>query len=180
MENFIKKIGWTSILTSVVFAILGMIIYFNPNTTFAIITYIIGAISIIMGIPRIITYFKAKSDYEAYNYDLISGIIAILLGIVIMICSNFIQAFLRIAIGIWILYSGAIRTGAAIRLQKLDVKASAWITVLIIAIMMIAFGLYIVAVPGSVISVIGILMIVYSVMDIIEEFMFMKTVKDIE
>ena len=50
MENFIKKIGWTSILTSVVFAILGLIIYFNPNTTFAIITYIIGQLSAVISI----------------------------------------------------------------------------------------------------------------------------------
>ena len=128
MENFIKKMGWTSILTSIVFAILGLIIYYNPNTTFQIITYIIGAAFIIMGIPRIVTYFKAKVDYEAYNYDLVSGIIAILLGIVVIVCSNFIQAFLRISIGGWILYSGAIRLGGAIRLKKLNVNDNAWVT----------------------------------------------------
>ena len=180
MENFIKKIGWTSILTSIVFAVLGLIIYYNPNTTFTVITYIIGAIFIIMGIPRIISYFKAKSDYEAYNYDLIYGIIAILLGIVVMICSNFIEAFLRIAIGVWIIYSGAIRIGAAIRLQRLSANKYAWITVLAIAILMIIFGFYIVVVPGSIVSAIGILMVIYSIMDIIEEVIFMKNVKNLE
>ena len=179
MENFIKKIGWTSILTSIIFAILGLIIYYNPNTTFQIITYIIGAIFIIMGIPRIVTYFKAKVDFEAYNYDLVYGIIAILLGIVVIVCSNFIEAFLRIAIGVWILYSGAIRIGAAIRLQNLNASKYAWITVLVLAIIMIIFGLYIVAVPGSVISIIGILMIIYSVMDILEEIIFMQNVKNL-
>ena len=180
MEKFVKKMGWTSILTSIVFAILGLMIYYNPNTTFKVITYIIGVIFIIIGIPRIVSYFTAKSDYEAYNYDLAYGIIAILLGIVVMICSNFIEAFLRIAIGVWILYSGAIRIGAAIRLQKLNANKYAWITVLVIAIIMIIFGLYIITVPGSVVATIGILMLIYSVMDIVEELIFMKNIKYLE
>lgn len=180
MDNFIKKMGWTSILTSIVFAVLGLIIYFNPNTTFKVITYIIGIIFIIIGIPRIVSYFKAKADFEAYNYDLVYGIIAILLGIVVIICSNFIEAFLRIAIGVWILYSGAIRLGGAIRLKKLNASEYAWVTVLLIAIIMIIFGLYIITVQGSVISIIGILMLIYSVMDIIEEVIFMQNVKNLE
>lgn len=180
MENFIKKMGWTSILTSIVFAILGFIIYYNPNTTFTVITYIIGAIFIVMGIPRIVSYFKTKANFEAYNYDLVYGIIAILLGIVVIVCSNFIEAFLRIAIGVWILYSGVIRIGAAIRLQNINASKYAWITMLAIAIVMIIFGLYIVAVPGSVVATIGILMVIYSVMDIIEELIFMQNVKNLD
>ena len=45
--------GWTSILTSIIFAILGLIIYYNPNTTFQIIT-VQGSIISIMGILMII------------------------------------------------------------------------------------------------------------------------------
>ena len=45
--------GWTSILTSIIFAILGLIIYYNPNTTFQIIT-VQGSIISIIGILMII------------------------------------------------------------------------------------------------------------------------------
>ena len=180
MESFFKKIGFTSILTSFVFAILGIIIYFNPNTTFKIITYIIGAIFIIMGVPRIITYFKAKADYEEFNYTLIYGVISVLLGIVVIICSSFIEAFLRIAIGVWILYSGAVRFSGAIRLKRFNASEYAWVTVLLIAIIMIIFGLYIITVQGSIISIIGILMIIYSIMDIIEELILIKNINNLE
>ena len=49
--------GWTSILTSIIFAILGLIIYYNPNTTFQIITVqgsIIGILMIIYSVMDII------------------------------------------------------------------------------------------------------------------------------
>lgn len=40
-------------------------------------------------------------------------------------------------------------------------------------------GLYIIAVPGTVMMTIGIIMVIYGIMDIIEEVIFMKNVKDI-
>lgn len=179
MEQFFKKMGWTSILTSCIFAIIGLIIAYHPDTTFQFITYVIGAIFIAMGVIKMIEYFKAKGSYDLYNYELVYGIIAVLLGLVVIICSNVIEAFLRIAIGIWILYSGAMRLGLSFKLQKLEVSKMAWITVLIISIIMILFGLYIIAVPGAIITTIGILMVAYAIMDIIEEVIFMQNVKNI-
>ena len=58
---------------------------------------------------------------------------------------------------------------------KVDIKV-----VHIIAIIMIIFGLYIITVPGSVVATIGILMLIYSVMDIVEELIFMKNIKYLE
>lgn len=179
MDQFLRKMGWTSILTSCIFAILGLIIAYNPNTIFQFITYVIGAIFIAMGVIKMIEYFKAKGSYDLYNYELVYGIIAILLGLVVIVCSNLIEAFLRIAIGIWILYSGAMRLGLSFKLQKLEANKVAWITVLVISIIMILFGLYIITVPGAIVSTIGILMVSYAVMDIIEEVIFMENVKNI-
>lgn len=179
MEQFFKKIGWTSIITSLAFTVLGIIIAYNPNTTFQIISYILGAILIAYGILKVIEYFKVKGSYDLYNYELVYGIIACLLGIVVIVCSGMIEALLRILIGIWIVYSGAMRLGLAMKLQKLDTDNKIWVPVLLIALAMLICGLYIIAVPGTVIMTIGIIMVIYGIMDIIEEVIFMKNVKDI-
>ena len=179
MEQFFKKIGWTSIITSLAFTVLGIIIAYNPNTTFQIISYVLGAILIAYGILKIIEYFKVKGSYDLYNYELVYGIIACLLGIVVIVCSGMIEALLRILIGIWIVYSGAMRLGLAMKLQKLDTDNKIWVPVLLIALAMLICGLYIIAVPGTVMMKIGIIMVIYGIMDIIEEVIFMKNVKDI-
>lgn len=178
MEQFFKKMGWTSIFTSLIFAILGIVIAYYPNTTFQFITYVLGTIFIVVGIIKIVEYFKVRGSYDVYNNELIYGVIAILLGLVVIICSNLIEAFFRIILGIWILYSGAIRLGLSFKLQKLETNNAAWITVLIIATLMILCGLYIITVPGAIISTIGTIMVVYSVMDIIEEVIFMQNIKN--
>ena len=179
MEQFFKKIGWTSIVTSLGFAILGIIIAYNPNTTFQIISYVLGAILIAYGVLKVIEYFKMKDVNSLYSSELSFGIIAALFGIVVIVCSDMIETMIRILIGIWIVYSGVMRLGLAIRLQKFDSDNRIWVPVLFIALAMLLCGIYIIASPGAVMMTIGIIMVVYAVMDIIEEIIFMKNVKDI-
>lgn len=179
MEQFFKKMGWTSIVTSLAFAVLGIIIAYNPNTTFKVISYMLGGILVAIGVFKVIGYFKSKGSYDIYNYELVYGIIACLLGIVVILCNEMIEAFLRILIGIWIVYSGAMRLGLAMKLQKMNSDNKIWVPVLLIALTMLICGLYIIAVPGTVMMTIGIIMVIYGIMDIIEEVIFMKNVKEI-
>ena len=54
MEKFLKKAGWTSVLTSIIFAIIGLIMIFFPDTTMKFISTILGAFFIIIGILKVI------------------------------------------------------------------------------------------------------------------------------
>lgn len=178
MEQILKKMGWASIITSLIFAIIGLIIAYNPNTTFQIISYVIGALFIAFGVLKILEYFKTKGSYDLYNYELTYGIIAVLIGLVVIVWSEMIETLLRILVGIWIIYSGAMRLGLALKLQKLDSDNRIWVVVLLIALAILFCGLFIIANPGTLIATIGIIMVVYAVMDIIEEVIFIKNVKD--
>lgn len=90
-----------------------------------------------------------------------------------------IETLLRIMVGVWIVYSGAMRLGLALKLQKIDTDNKIWVAVLLIAIAILVCGLFIIANPGTLIATMGILMVVYAVMDIIEEIIFIKNVKEI-
>lgn len=179
MQQFLKKIDWTSIITSLAFAILGLIVAYNPNTTFQIISNVLGAILIAYGVIKILEYFKFKDVNSLYSSELSFGIIAVLLGLVVIVCSDMIEAMIRILIGIWIVYSGCMRLGLAIKLQKFDSDSRIWIPGLIIAIAMLICGLYIITSQGAIMMTIGIIMVAYAVMDIIEEVIFMKNIKNI-
>ena len=179
MEQFFKKMGWTSIITSLGFAILGLVITYNPNTTFQIISYVLGGIFIAYGVIKIIEYFRMKYVNRIYNSELSFGVISALFGIVVIVCSDMIEAMIRILIGIWILYSGIMRVGLALRIQKFDSDNKLWIPVLLIALLMLICGIFIILSPGAVMMTIGIIMVVYAVMDIIEEVIFMRNIKDI-
>ena len=177
LKQLLKKTGWISILESLVFGILGAIVIWKPEETIKVISYVLGIIFITIGILKIINYFLTKEKYDFYNYDLIYGLMTCVLGIVTIVYSNTISSILRIIIGIWIIYSSFIRMNLSLELRSLKVKI--WIYSLILAIVMLMCGLFVIMNSGTIITTIGIMMVVYSVIDIVENVIFMRNVKDI-
>ena len=177
MEDFLKKTGWTSLITSVVTAITGIIIVCNPMVTMKLIAYTLGAMFILFGIVKVVSYFVNKGTYDFYNYEFIFGAMAIIMGIITIVFSGTIGTIFRIIIGIWILYSGLIRLGLVSKLKKLELNE--WKYALIIAIAILICGIYVLAKAETIGIAIGVAVIIYSVMDIIEGIIFLKNVDTI-
>ena len=177
MKDFLKKSGWTHILVSIVFAIIGIFMISNTNLAIKIISYIIGGTFIAFGVIKVVDYFVLKDSCDFYNYDLLYGIIAIIIGVITIIYSGLIESMLRIMIGIWIIYTGLLRLSMSLKLHKAD--ADIWIMSLILSIIMIIGGIYIILQNGVLILTVGIIMLVYSVIDLIESIIFIKNVNEL-
>ena len=102
---------------------------------------------------------------------------AIIIGIVIIAYSWAIGSVFRIVIGIWIIYSSFMRIGLAMKLKNQGF--SVWVYSLILALAMLILGLVITLNQGAIIQTIGVLMIISSVIDIAEDIIFMRNVKEI-
>ena len=118
MENFLKKAGWTSILTSIILAILGLIMIFNPDTTMQFISTILGIIFIVIGIIKIANYFISRGNSTLFANDISWGLVAVILGLVTIVYSSTIESIFRIMIGIWIIYSGFTRFSLSFKLKE--------------------------------------------------------------
>ena len=177
IEKIFKKSGWISILESLIIAALGVILICKPEGTVKVIACILGSIFILAGIYKIINYISSKGRYNFYDYDLSYGLVACIIGIITIAYSSAIGSIFRIIIGIWIIYSSFIRMDLSVKFKTLDSKV--WIYSLILAIIMFACGIYITVNSGAIIVTIGVMMIVYSIIDIIEDIIFIKNVKEI-
>lgn len=175
IQKILKKSGWVAILESLIFAILGMLLIARPEETVKVISYILGACFILVGIYKIMNYIQMKGKNDLYDYQLIYGVMAIVIGLIAIVYSTTIGTIFRIVIGIWIIYSSVVRASSALKLKAL--KSNIWIYALIISIIMFIGGLYIALNEGAIIITIGILMIIYAVMDIIENIIFIKNIK---
>ena len=178
IQKILKKSGTIGILESVLFAILGLILILKPEETVKAISYILGAIFILIGIYKIITCFKEKGKDDIYNYNLIYGVMVVVIGLISIIYSTTISTIFRLIIGIWIVYSAVVRASSALKLKNLNSKI--WIYAFILSIVMFACGLYVVLNEGAVIVTIGTLMVVYAVMDIVENIILLKYVNDLK
>ena len=154
LQKILKKSGWVSLIESLIFAILGIILIAKPEETVKVISYILGACFIIIGIYKIINYIQMQGKNDLYNYHLIYGII-----------------------GIWIIYTAAVRASSSFKLRRIN--SNIWIYTLILSIVMLICGLYIILNTGTIIVTIGVIMVIYAVIDIIENLIFLKHVNDL-
>lgn len=174
MEKFLKKTGYQSIVTSIIFAIIGILFITNPEGTFKLAATVLGVIFIVFGAIKILNYFRDRGNTNFYNYDLIYGLVSAVAGIIIIINSSALEAIFRLIIGIWIIYSGIMRAVLATKLKTVNTEA--WLPVLIIALLIIACGVFITFYSGAIVMTIGIIILVYAIMDIIEGIIFVKKV----
>ncbi len=177
MEQFIKKAGWTSVITSLIFGIIGLVMIYNPDTTMRFISTIIGIFFMVIGVIKVINYFISKGNSTLFTNDIAWGLIAIIIGLVTMVYSSTIENIFRIMIGVWIIYSGFTRFTVSFRLKNVNDKL--WALVLTLAVLMIVGGLYVTFYPGALIVTLGVIIVIYAIMDLIESFIFMKNMKDI-
>ncbi len=116
MEKIFKKSGWTDIVISLVFILFGIMLIARPEYVMSGISLLIGLIFIAIGILKAIDYFSTnKTD----NYLLAMAIVMVLIGVVLMFCSDIILSVARIVIAIWILYSGILNLQTIIVWKRL-------------------------------------------------------------
>jgi uncharacterized membrane protein HdeD (DUF308 family) len=175
MRDFLKKTGWTNIITSIGFAVIGILLITQAESAVKLISYILGIVLIAMGILRIVKYFSNKEEQQIYNNDLIYGFIATILGLVVIFNSGAIEFIFRLVVGIWIVYSGILRCSLAIRLNKIGVQV--WSLSLVMAILMIVAGIFIIFTEGALIKTIGIVVLAYAIMDLIQSIIFTKNIR---
>lgn len=178
LEKIMKKTGIISIIESLIFIVLGAILVWQADLALKVISYILGACFIITGIIKIIGCIQANKDYfEFYNYELIYALMSIVIGSVTIYYSTAIETILRVIIGIWIIYSSFIKLSLSLKIKNVGHKA--WIYSLILAVVMFACGLYIILNSGAILATIGIIMIIYSLIDIIEDIICLVYIKEI-
>ena len=170
-EKFLKKSSWSDIVVSLIFILFGILLIARPDSIISVISILLGGIMIIIGGLKLIDYF---SNDRKDSYLLAISVVAIIAGIVVMFCSDIILSVFRILIGIWIIYSGIMNLQTAIVWK--DYKSRLWLTSLILSILTIIAGIYILVNSGAILQTIGIIIVTYGIIEIIESVIFIKKI----
>ena len=123
------------------------------------------------GIIDIIVSVKDKEDYL-----LTFALIATVLGVIVLCCSDVITGIFRVALGIWIIASG-IRNFQTSLVWK-EVKSGFWTITVLCALFMIMAGIVILVSRTLAIRIVGIAIVIYAVLDIIARSIFMKKIQN--
>ena len=125
-------------------------------------------------------YCKEKISPRYLIIEILSGVtfalVAAVLGVIVLSCSDVITGIFRVILGIWIIVSG-IRNFQTSLVWK-EVKSGLWTITVLCALLMIIAGIVILVSSTLAIRIVGITIVIYAVLDIIARLIFMKKVQD--
>lgn len=180
MKKAMKTFYGTSIFTSICFIVIGLFLFLKSESTIEIISYILGGFIIALGIAAFIRYFKYKEEEKAFRFDVVYGIISCLAGITLICNPHALASIIPLVLGVWITISSALKIQTAFQLKSDQNKM--WKGTLIAGLLALLCGLILFFNPfkGAVIitRVIGIFLIVYSILDMISNYMIKKSVTE--
>lgn len=176
MKEKFKKMFLTSIIYSIAFIAFGLLLLFVPTLTISVISYIIGGVIIVTGIISFVRYFKGRSLELKVNFDLIYALLSVIAGVVIVLNPTALASLIPIILGIWIVINSAFKFQYAFHLKER--KYVDWFWPFILSILGLMCGVILIFNPfrGVIVltQLLGIAVIVYAIIDMIETFTIRK------
>lgn len=167
-----KSVSLMAIMESLIIGVLGVLLIVRPNEMVKIIFYAVGIFLIIKGVYKILNYFAVHGKYDFYNNDLLYGIVALVFGIVAVILWEQLGQVIGIVVGAWMIYGALVRMNAAIKMHTAGIKE--WFYVLLLAMIMLALGIYMVISVGAVLAIVGWVMVAAAIIGILDDVIFIR------
>ena len=171
-----NKLKTKEIVLSGVLIILGVCLIIYADKVTSALSIMIGVALIVMGLINAVSYFKETKS----SASLILGTVEMAIGIFLIVKSSFLKEFISFIIGVYILLSSISKLVEAIDIQK-ETGISQKRSILLSAVGMgiaILCGIGKLIVPDMFLKLIGLLILLYGVINIVNLFILKKKKKE--
>lgn len=181
VERKIKKTFNTSLIVSIIFVIIGLFLFIKPDLTISAISYCIGGTLLFVGLINIYKYFSSLDGLSMFNFNLSYGVLLVIAGLFLIIDTSIFAKVINIILGIWIIIASITKFQYGLVLK--NAKNKDWKYTILVSILMFLWGLLLLKNPFetalTITQVIGVFIIIYAVLDIIDNFIIRKNISDI-
>ncbi|MBR1691952.1 MAG: DUF308 domain-containing protein [Lachnospiraceae bacterium] len=167
--NLLKEMKWKAIFYAVLYTIIGLILVIFPETTARTLAYAIAVSAIAVGALTAISYLFREVSRNYYRNDFVSGITAVIVGILILSKTDFVISIIPFILGVLVIFSGIMKLQHFIDVRRMGSGSGAGFFIL--ALINIALGVLLVINPFGAVTLLfrmlGIGMIFSGVTDVI-------------
>lgn len=165
MELKIKSYSSQSaLISSIIFFILGGIIFTFADEIASTIYLGIGIILAVIAVISLVMYGISVKKQEVELGNLATGIILLIVSGLFIFASGIIDQVIRFIIGFWVLFNGITRLINALSINKRSAK---FLPLLIVSAVLIGIGIYTIMVGAAELKIAGIILMIYSAVDIV-------------
>lgn len=178
MKDIFKGYFRLSIFSSIIFMLMGVLLYFNPEGIVKSVSILLGLFAFIFGISEIVIYLK---DKELGQNNFVTGLFAIIVGLLFIINTNIIATIVPIIIGICMVFIGARKLSMSLIFKEQNVRGWSYMFIIGVLTLIIAAIFIINPIKGAFIAtkMLGLIIIIYSVIGIIDSVVFKNKVNEI-
>jgi uncharacterized membrane protein HdeD (DUF308 family) len=133
---------WALALRGLVAVLFGLLTFFLPGMTLAILVILFGAYALVDGIFNVVAFFRVASHHWAF---LVEGVLGIIAGVITFTWPAITAIVLLYLIAFWAIFTGIFEIIAGIRLRK--VITNEWL-LLVMGVLSLLFGVLILFAPG--------------------------------
>lgn len=101
-----KGIKWSSIIVAICYILAGILFFFDPNLTKALVCKIMGYGLLLVGIVSIVVYFIKPKEESFLKNDFMNGLLLFTVGFIALVRSNYLIELVYFLCGIIIAVSG--------------------------------------------------------------------------
>lgn len=165
-----KKDFWSEALMLLCVLILGVCLTVWADKVTTLVSILLGILAIIYGISAFVSYFKNQDKIMNDRMQFIFGIVVLVIGFTLIFKVEFLKGLISFIVGIYILLSSCLRLKECLDVKKnLKVKMT---SAIVLSILGIIIGMLCIAgkflVPDVIVTYVGIMLIIYSVISFIE------------
>ena len=172
-EKFLKRSSWTDIVVSIIFVLFGSLLIAKPSETVGAISIILGIVFIAMGVLKLVEYYTSDTKED---WLLTIALITVILGVIILFASDAILSVFRVIVGIWIIATGIMDLQTTLIWK--EIKSPYWTVAVVLSLLMMLAGIIILINQNILLTTMGIIIVFYGVLDIVDRIIFMKKIND--
>lgn len=179
VERRFNKMINANVIVSLIMLFVGIILLLNPDFSNKFIGILVGVTFIFSGVNMIYDFVK-RDGAKLYSFNIMFGIMAVLLGILLIVYPYSLMKFVTICLGIYFIVYGALKINYSVWF-KIGGEDS-WVLNLVMGILIIVFGILIMTNPFASLTVtqlIGIFLIIMAILEVTDSILFKKRANDI-
>lgn len=138
MKKLLKQMKWETLLTSLLYIVLGIVALLIPDTMVKTLGYLIGILLILAGAVSMIGYLLREAHQNYYRNDFSFGLIGIAVGILFLYKVEWIISLVPTILGVLVVASGCRKLQDVIDMKRMGYGN--WVLMLILAAVNVVFG----------------------------------------
>ena len=165
-----KKVSSGTLISSILFLIVGIILFTDPASIVKFISYFFGGILIGVGIYRCVNYYiQDKRLGVVNNNELAFGITAFILGLLFIVLASAIEFLIRIFFGVYLILIGISKIYQTFFTND---RTSKFYALIVVGVVFLLAGIYTIVRSNLELQLLGIFMIIYGITDFISYFVY--------